>query len=405
VYTVSAFNAGVASWIDRLPELWVEGEVTELRRQEAWQSVFLTLKDIDDGSTLAVTIARSTFDRLGVEVVDGTRVHVLGRPELYAARGTFQLRARLLEPLGLGAVLAGLERLRQKLAAEGLFDPERKRPLPFLPRRIGVVTGTDAAAKRDVIAAVTARFPDARILVVETVVQGPRAALAITGALQTIAAQPGVDVVVLARGGGSFDDLLPFSDERVVRAVAGSPVPVVSAVGHEHDTPLCDLAADARASTPTAAARLVVPDRAELDRMLDELRSRLRRGARRLVARARERHAALAGRLARAPGLLLAERRAGFEPLAARLRSSLTRLVERRRAEVAALGGRLHALSPAATLDRGYAIVTSRGRVVRAALAVSPGEPLHVRLARGHLEARVESVASETPGPGDAQVP
>ena len=266
VYAVSAFNRGIASWLTRLPSVWVEGEVTELRRQAGWQSVFFTLKDLEDGSCLPVSMPRATFDGLRLELADGDRVHVFGRPELFEARGSFRFRALSLEPIGLGAALARIERLKKTLAAEGLFAAERKRPLPLLPRRIGLLTGNEAAAKRDFVTAVSARFPAARILIAETYVQGPHAPAAVVSALAELSAAPEVDVVVVARGGGSFEDLLPFSDERVVRAFAACPVPIVSAVGHEQDTPLCDLAADARASTPTAAARLVGPRRARASR-------------------------------------------------------------------------------------------------------------------------------------------
>src|SRR5437764_1283519 len=289
VYTVSAFNRGVADWLSRLPTVWVEGEVTELRRHSRWQSVFFTLKDPADGACLGVTILRSRFDALRIDLADGERVHVLGRPDLYESRGDFRMRALSIERFGLGDHLAALERLKQKLAVEGLFAAERKRPLPRLPRRIGLVTGNDAAAKRDVLTMITSRFPGARVLVVETYVQGPHAAVAIVDALRDLSTAPEVDVVVLARGGGSFEDLSPFSDERLVRAVASSPVPIVSAVGHEQDTPLCDLAADVRASTPTAAGRLVVPDARELREQLDRARSGLERGTRRSLDRARRR--------------------------------------------------------------------------------------------------------------------
>src|SRR5207253_2804933 len=221
------------------PTVWVEGEVTELRRNERWASVFFTLKDPADGACLPVSMPRGRFDALRLDLSDGERVHVFGRAELYEARAEFQLRALSIERFGLGAHLAAIERLKTKLAAEGLFAAERKRPLPRLPRRIGLVTGNDAAAKRDVLTTIAARFPPARVLVAETYVQGPRAAAAIVDALGRICAEPEIDVVVLARGGGSFEDLLPFSDERLVRAVASCPIPVVSAVGHEQDTPLC----------------------------------------------------------------------------------------------------------------------------------------------------------------------
>ncbi len=393
VYTVSAFNRGVASWLERLPTVWVEGEVTELRRQPGWQSVFFTLKDPGNGACLPVSMPRAGFDALRLDVADGARVHVFGRPELFEARGTFRLRALSLEPVGLGALLAGIERLKRTLAAEGVFDATRKRPLPVLPRRIALLTGPEAAAKRDFVAAVTARFPAARVLVAEGAVQGPRAAHEIAVRLGALAREPGVDVVVLARGGGSFEDLLPFSDERVVRAVASCPVPVVTAVGHEQDTPLCDLAADARASTPTAAARLVVPDEAELRGGLETLRAALARETTRTFERARERLAADRGRLARAPAVLVARKRASVEATHQRLVRAPGLLVERRRASVEGLAGRLAALSPRATLARGYAIVRSDEGIVRTAASVTAGDRVDVEVADGAFGARVEEAA------------
>jgi exodeoxyribonuclease VII large subunit len=368
VYSVSAFNRGIGSWLARLPTLWVEGEVTELRRQEGWQSVFFTLKDLEDGSCLPVSMPRTTFDALRLDVGDGDKVHVFGRPELYETRGVFQLRGLSLEPLGLGAALARIERLKRTLAAEGLFAAERKRQLPLLPRRIGLLTGNEAAAKRDFLTAVTARFPAVRVVVAETLVQGAKAPGAIVSALEALSREPDVDVVVVARGGGSFEDLLPFSDERVVRAVGACPVPVVSAVGHEQDTPLCDLAADVRASTPTAAARVVVPDERGLRTELDRLRGALGRDTRRILERGRQTLTADGQRLSRAPSLLL----------------------ERKRSRLDGLAGRLRALSPRATLERGYAIVRTDAGIVRSAKAVTPGALVDVELAEGALGARVE---------------
>ena len=366
VYSVASFNRGVADWLQRLPTIWVEGEVTELRRNARWQSVFLTLKDPADGACLGVTIGRVRFDALRLDLVDGERVHIFGRPELFEARGDFRMRALSIERFGLGDHLAALERLKKKLAAEGLF--ERKRPLPLLPRRIGLVTGNDAAAKRDVLTTITARFPAARILVAETYVQGPFAAPAIVDALAEIAALPEIDVVVIARGGGSFDDLLPFNDERLLRAIAASPVPIVSAVGHEQDTPLCDLAADARASTPTAAARLIVPDASELNERLDRLRIGLGRGAARLLDRRRHGLVSVHERLHRAPALSL----------------------ERKRARLEHAAGRLRTLSPRSTLERGYSIVRSRDEIVRSTNSVVAGDPLEVQVSDGRFDARAE---------------
>jgi exodeoxyribonuclease VII large subunit len=370
VYSVSAFNRGVAQWLGRLPTIWVEGEVTELRRHARWASVFLTLKDPADGTCVGVTMPRGQFDGLRLDLADGERVHVYGRPELFEKRGDFRLRALTIERFGIGAHLAALERLKAKLAAEGLFDAGRKRALPLLPRRIGLVTGNDAAAKRDVLTAIQARFPPAHVLVAETYVQGPRAALEIVDALHALCEQPEIDVIVLARGGGSFEDLLPFSDERLVRAVADCPVPVVSAVGHEQDTPLCDLAADARASTPTAAGRLVVPDLADLLRRLERSRALLVRGVHRTLDRDVQRLDRNHERLRRAPALL----------------------VERKRARTEALAGKLSALSPRATLRRGYAIVRTEAGVVASHALVSPGARVDVELAEGGFGARVEDV-------------
>lgn len=367
VYTVGAFNRGVADYVARLPTVWVEGEVTELRRHSGWANVFFTLKDPADGSCLPVSIPRGQFDALRLDLLDGERVHVYGRPELFAAKGEFKLRALTVERFGEGDHLAALERLKRKLANEGVFDEARKRPLPFLPRKIGLVTGSDAAAKRDVLTAITTRFPSANVVVAEAYVQGPRAATAMVSALRDVCAEH-VDVVIIARGGGSFDDLLPFSDERLVRTVASCPVPIVSAVGHEQDTPLCDLAADVRASTPTAAGRLVVPDRDELVARLDSSRAALERGARRALERERERIDVAHERLRRAPLLLVERKRAALENATARLR----------------------VLSPRSTLARGYAIVRRDDGIVRSPAGLSPGDRVDVELAEGGFGARVE---------------
>ena len=392
VYSVAGFNRGVADWLARLPTLWIEGEVTELRRHDRWASVFFTLKDPADGACVPASLPRRAFDALGLGLKDGERVHVYGRPELYAVKGELRLRVLTIERFGLGAHLAAIERLKAALAADGLFDDARKRALPRFPRRIGLVTGNDAAAKRDVLTTVTARFPAARILVAETLVQGPRAAAGIVAALESVAREDEIDVVVLARGGGSFDDLLPFSDERVVRAVATCPVPVVSAVGHEQDTPLCDLAADARASTPTAAGKLVVPDLAELRGELARAQTSLAQSVRRAFERDRDMLRRAHDSLERGARRALerdADRLVSFRD---RLRRGPALLVERRRAGVERTGARLAALSPRATLERGYAIVRARDEILRSSAGLSPGERIEVELAAGGLGAVVEDV-------------
>ena len=370
VFSVAAFNRGVGAWLRRLPELWVAGEVTDLRRNEAWATVFFMLKDPVTGACVSATMPRRSFDALGLELVDGETLHAQGRAELYEAKGALTFRVTTIERFGLGEHLAALERLRRSLAAEGLFAAGRKRALPRFPRAVGVLTGADAAARGDLLTGIHARFPPQLIVVAETRVQGRGAAERIVAALATLAAHPAVDVVVVARGGGSFEDLLPFSDERVVRAISACAVPVVSAVGHEQDTPLCDLAADVRASTPTAAARLVVPDLDELRAGLERARSGLERTVRRLLDGDRQRLARHRERLRRAPRLLL----------------------ERRRAALDHTGARLQALSPRATLARGYAIVRYQDVAVRDATAVALGKLVEVALHSGALAARVEEV-------------
>ncbi|MGI8479393.1 MAG: exodeoxyribonuclease VII large subunit [Gaiellaceae bacterium] len=372
VYTVSAFNRGVARFLGRLPTVWVEGEIQELRRNAAWATVFLTLKDPKTGATLKVTIARTTFDRLGLGFAEGETVHVSGRAELYELKGELGLRAGTLERVGVGSHFVALERLKRELAAEGLFAPDRKRRLPRVPRAVGILTGADAAARGDFLTTMSTRFPAAKAVMCETRVQGRGAPEAIVAGLRALAAHPEVDVVVVTRGGGSFEDLLPFSAESVVRAVATCPVPVVSAVGHEQDTPLCDLAADVRAATPTAAAALVVPDERELRAALETCRQRLRVSIRTLLERDS----------------------ADLERHGERLRAAPRLLFERRRSAVDHAGARLQALSPLATLARGYAIVRAGGIAVRAAESVAAGDRLEIELAAGALGARVEEVRS-----------
>jgi exodeoxyribonuclease VII large subunit len=370
VFTVSAFNRGIGMHLGRLPTIWVEGEVTELRHNRAWANVFLTLKDPKTGATLAVTIARRIYDRLELGLDEGESVHVAGRAELFEQKAELAFRATTIERIGLGEHLLGLEQLKRALAREGLFAADRKRRLPRVPRAVGILTGADAAARGDLVSTIGARFPATKVVLVETRVQGKGAAAAIVAALANLTRHPEVDVIVLSRGGGSFEDLLPFSDEAVVRAVAASPVPVVSAVGHEQDTPLCDLAADVRAATPTAAATLVVPSLLETEAALTATRRRL--------------ELAVQGQLERTRTRLDRQRE--------RLRSAPRLLLERRRASLDHAGARLQALSPLATLGRGYAIVRSGAETVREAAALRTGDALDIQLASGSVDARVEEI-------------
>jgi len=370
VYTVAEFNRRLATYVGRVRDVWVEGELSELRRNPAWATVFLTLRDAKTGACLPATMPRRRFDLIEPPLAEGERAQANGSLQLYEARGEVSLRVGALERVGAGDHAAELARRRRALAEEGLFAPERKRRLPRFPRAVGLLTGVDAAARGDVVTAVATRYPAVRLVIAETRVQGPSAPGAIVAALGRLSACDGVDVVILARGGGSFEDLLPFSDERVVRAVAGCPVPVVSAVGHEQDEPLCDLAADVRAPTPTAAARVVVPDLDELRADLVRARQRLGAGVARTLERDRARLDRSRERLGAGPRLLLERRRNALDRSAARLQ----------------------ALSPRATLARGYAIVRAGGTVVRDAGAVATGGLVEIELAQGGLGARVEEV-------------
>ena len=388
VYPVAAFNGRLREYLRRVRGVWVEGEVGELRRNEAWATVFFTLKD-QTGASLRIQMQRSRFDRLGLELVEGEKLQVQGSLDLWEERGQLVFRASAIERSGVGDQLAARERRKRALAAEGLFAQERKRPLPQVPRTIGLVTGADAAARGDVEAALAARFRAARLVVVETRVQGARAAESIVAALETLVSHR-PDVVIVARGGGSFEDLLPFSDERVVRAFAACPIPIVSAVGHEQDAPLCDLAADARAATPTAAVRLVAPDATELVALLGHERRRLDAALRHRVARNRDTITQHRQRLGLGARRALDRDRAAVARAHERLRTAPMLLLERRRAGLDTLGVTLQALSPSATLARGYAVVRHQGGAIRDAAQVARDDRVEIELAVGSLTARIE---------------
>jgi exodeoxyribonuclease VII large subunit len=395
VYTVASYNLGVAGYLQRLPEVWVQGEIAELKRRDGWALAYLSLKDPETGAMLEGMIGRVRLDSVQPPLAEGESVHALGRGELYQKRSQFRFRISRVERFGPGLVLRELEALKSRLAAEGLFDPQRKRPLPLLPRVVGLICGRDAAAKRDVIETATTRYPPARFEVVEAAVQGAAAVPQLLAALDRLDRDERVDVIVLARGGGSFEDLLPFSDERLCRAVAACRTPVVSAIGHEQDTPIVDHAADVRASTPSIAAKLVVPEYDRVAASLDDLAARAGRTLEARLHRCREALGLLVSRPAFAdPSTWITSRRQTLLSTREHLdRWPETRL-ERERTRLAHAHDRLRLLGPAATLDRGYAIVQDGdGAVVRDSAAVSPGDEVAVRLARGRFTGRVEEVA------------
>jgi exodeoxyribonuclease VII large subunit len=394
VLSVADANRAVATWVGRLGVAWVRGELSELRRSDGWGLVFMTLKDPDEGAVLSAAMTRSRFDALATPPQVGSSIEALGRFDLWQKRGELRFSILRLEPVGLGLLLQRIEEVRRTLAAEGLFAAERKRRLPFLPHTVGLICGADAAARRDVVETATNRYPPARFRVLEAAVQGRAAAAAVTAALAELDADPRVDVIVVARGGGSVEDLLPFSDEGLCRAIAACGTPVVSAIGHEQDTPLCDLAADVRAGTPSLAGRLVVPDHAATVRDLDELLHRATAGLRAGAERGRRMVEVLWTRPALAdPHAWVAGRRQPVELLGERLRRAPSLRLEREAVAVDRLHERLRLLGPAATLQRGYAIVQRPdGGVVRSAGEVAPGARIGVRLGVGRLAVTVDEV-------------
>ncbi|HTM84210.1 MAG TPA: exodeoxyribonuclease VII large subunit, partial [Mycobacterium sp.] len=284
-FPVRAVAIRVKGWIDRLGSVWVEGQLTQINLRPGVRTVFMVLRDPAADMSLTVTCTPELVAAAPVKLTEGTQVVVCGKPSFYTTRGTFSLRLSAIRAVGIGELLARIERLRQLLDAEGLFDPRLKRPIPFLPATIGLITGRASAAERDVTTVAGARWPAVRFAVRNTAVQGPSAVAQIVEALRELDADPDVEVIVLARGGGSVEDLLPFSDETLCRAIAACRTPVVSAVGHEPDNPLCDLVADLRAATPTDAAKRIVPDATAEQALVDDLRRRSAQAVRNWVVR------------------------------------------------------------------------------------------------------------------------
>ncbi|MDX6300136.1 MAG: exodeoxyribonuclease large subunit [Nocardioidaceae bacterium] len=389
----------ISGWIDRLGAVWVEGQVAQFNRRQGMNTVFMTLRDTVADISIPLTCSRQVFDSLNPPMVEGASVLVHAKPSFYANRGSLSLYAREIRMVGLGELLARIERRRQLLAAEGLFAPERKRRLPFLPGTVGLVTAHNSAAERDVVENSRRRWPAVRFAVRYAAMQGTNAAAEVIEALGRLDRDPAVDVIVIARGGGSVEDLLPFSDEGLLRAVFAARTPVVSAIGHEPDSPLLDLVADVRASTPTDAAKTVVPDVAEELARIEQLRDRGRRLLEAWLTR--EQHAldAVRGRPSLAdPGSTLASRGQEVAALRDRARRSVHHQLDRAGNDLHHQLARIRALSPLATLKRGYAVVqTAEGHVVTDANQVRPDQPLQARLAEGRIEVVVTGVLPEAP--------
>jgi exodeoxyribonuclease VII large subunit len=390
-WPVRVVSQKLGAWVAKLGWVWVDGQVAQISRRPGASVVFLTLRDPSADLSLTVTAHRDVLDAGAPELAEGARVTLHAKPEFYPARGSLSLRADEIRQVGLGELLARLERLKKLLGAEGLFARERKRRLPFLPRRIGLITGRASAAERDVLMNTRRRWPSVDFRVINVAVQGPTAVPQIIDALKVLDNDDTIDVVVIARGGGSVEDLLPFSDEALCRAVFAARTPVVSAIGHETDAPLVDYVADLRASTPTDAAKRIVPDLGEETRIIEQARYRLDRAIGALLDREHQRIEAWRSRpsLAR-PELLIEQRAADVSQLRDRGLRSLDQRLRRADDELRHTLARLRGLSPAATMQRGYAIVQrADGHVVRAAHEVKADDLLRVRLAEGELRAIV----------------
>jgi exodeoxyribonuclease VII large subunit len=392
----------ITEWINRLGAVWVEGQITQVSARPGTATAFLTLRDPSVDMSMSLTSPIGLVRGMEPPLTDGSRVVVHGKPTFFAGRGTLSLRVDEIRAVGIGELLARIERLRKLLNAEGLFDPRRKRRPPFLPNKIGLITGRASAAERDVLTNARNRWPGARFRVINVAVQGAVAVPQILTALSTLERDSEVDVIVLARGGGSVEDLLPFSDEALCRAVASCRTPVMSAIGHEPDSPLVDYVADVRCSTPTDAGKRVVPDVAEEAERVRHMRDRARRALHGWVDRERKLLQSLRTRPALSdPYGPLDRRREDVDRLRERARRAVLARLSTEQHGLASTKARLTTLGPAATLARGYAVVqrvtpTGVDGVLRSTTEAPPGTHLRVRVADG----AVHAVVTEDGGSG-----
>ncbi len=358
---VRVVSEAISDYINRLGQIWVEGEIAQLNDRAGSGMVYMRLRDPSVDMYLEVTCPRSVFKAVA-PLTDNARVVINSKVNFYTPTGRLSLNAKEIRQVGVGELLARLEALKKMLAAEGLFAPERKKPLPFLPKKIGLICGRASAAEKDVKENAKRRWPAVIFETREVAVQGADAVIQVSAALQELDSDPDVDVIIITRGGGSFEDLLPFSDEGLVRLAASCKKPIVSAIGHEQDTPLLDLVADLRASTPTDAAKRVVPDIQEEFEKIRQLRQRADRKINDRVVL----------EMTKVVGLI----QRSFASINSRLMRSSEELTH--------LIARVRTLSPQATLDRGYAVVQRvDGSIVRSPKALTKGEELRLRLAEG----------------------
>jgi exodeoxyribonuclease VII large subunit len=390
-WPVRLLSMKIAEYVEKMSVLWVEGQVVQLNRRPGARTAYLTLRDPDVDMSLSVAIQVNALDAMATPLTQGARVVLQAKPTFWTQRGSLMLDARQIRPVGVGELLARIEHLKQLLASEGLFAAERKRPLPFLPRRVGLVTGRAGAAEKDVVENARRRWPTVRFEIREVAVQGQGAVQEVSAALAELDAMAEVDVIVIARGGGSVEDLLAFSNETLVRAVSAARTPVVSAIGHDQDTPLLDFVADWRASTPTDAGKRVVPDADAERRGVADARARARWLVVRRVEHERRQLDHLRSRPVMAdPGAFIEAQRAELEALTERARHRLLAAVHRASDQVGHLRAQVRALSPQSTLERGYAVVQQRdGAIVLDQDALDVEELLRVRVARGDFAVRV----------------
>ncbi len=389
-WPVRTLSMKVGDYVDRMSPLWVEGQIVQLRRRPGAPTCFLTLRDTEVDMSFSVTVHVNTLDAMGPAVREGARVVVHCKPTFWGKRGSLQLQARQMRAVGVGELLARLEHLKSVLRSEGLFDASRKRPLPFIPGTIGLVCGRASAAEKDVVENARRRWPSARFAVRQVAVQGQGAVADVTRALQELDADRQIDVIVISRGGGSLEDLLPFSNETLLRAVSAASTPVVSAIGHDVDTPLLDFVADVRASTPTDAAKLIVPS---LEQEQAGLTTLMRTGARalqhRVVAERRHLEQLSARPVLAHPEVMVDGRREDVDRLVDRQRRHVAHRLDRAHDEITHLTGRVRSLSPLRTLQRGYAVVRhTDGALVTNAADVEIDELLRVTVAEGDFGVR-----------------
>ena len=398
-WSVSKLNTSVKGWIERLGYLWVEGQLTQVKTKPNWSYSYLTLRDTQAEASVELIADTRLLTSMSTPLNDGDHVIIHGKPNFFTQRGSFSMKVTEIRHVGVGELLARIEQLRHRLAAEGLFDPQRKRRLPYLPNKVGLITGRGSAAERDVLSVAQDRWPAVRFEVVNTAVQGPRTVPEVIAALERLDADPEVDVIIIARGGGSVEDLLPFSEEALQRAVAAARTPVVSAIGHEPDNPVLDNVADLRAATPTDAAKRVVPSMEEELALVAEARARSAAALRAWVERERQGLANVRSRPALAnPMNAITQRQEEVARDVQRMRREITYFVQQQTSVVSALRAQVSALGPSATLARGYSVVQMLPRdgsgpeVVTSIEQSPPGSQLRIRVGDGSITAAAMGV-------------